>query len=96
MSKLPSGKWTNIFYQVILMVYMIFGFIPIDRIVGGEIGQLLSENIVRQIFNQPFYDYMLTGQVGENIGVALGLILASLLLTFMTIRLSDRKEMQTA
>lgn len=96
MSKLLSGKWTNIFYQVILMVYMIFGFIPIDRIVGGEIGQLLSENIVRQIFTQPFYDYMLTGQVGENIGVALGLILASLLLTFMTIRLSDRKEMQTA
>lgn len=96
MAKLFSGKWVNILYQVILMSFMIFGFLPIDKMIGGQLGEFFSTNFVRQIFNQPLYDYMLTQQPTDNISLALGLLVTSLMIIFITIRIRYRKEMQTA
>lgn len=89
-------KFTNIIYQGVFMLYMLFGFLPLDRMVGGELGAFFSQNFIRLIFNQPFYDYMLTQEFSGNLLLAGSLILVSLLMTFITIRLKQRKELSPA
>lgn len=89
-------KFSNIVYQSFLMLYMVFGFLPIDRMIGGQIGALFSRNFVRLLFNQPFYDYMQTGQLLENWPIFAGLLLTSLIIIGLTIRFKQRRELQLA
>lgn len=86
-------KLTNVFYQGVFMLYMIFGFLPLDRMLGGNLGELFSQNFIRLLFNQPFYDYMLTQDFSGHLILAGSLILVSILITFVTIRLKQRKEL---
>ena len=90
---LVPEKLTAIFYQSFLMFYMIFGFLPIDKIAGGRIAELFSQNTTRKIFNQPFYDYMLSHNFLGNANIALGLIGVTTLLVGLTIIIRNRKEM---
>jgi len=87
---------TRIFYQGAVMIYMIFGFIPIDRMIGGELGAFFSQNFVRLIFNQPLYDYMLNQPVTGNLMIAGSLLLVSLIVSIVTIRIKSRRELAAA
>lgn len=89
-------KYSNIVFQGFLMLYMVFGFLPVDKMIGGEIGSLFSQNIIRLIFNQPFYDYMQTGRLLQNWPIFIGLLLTSLIITGLTIRFKERRELQLA
>src|SRR5690625_2623886 len=87
-------KLSNVFYQILFMFYMIFGFLPIDKLVGGRIGEFFSQNFIRRIFNQPFYDHMLTGNLTGNSLILMGLVLVSILITIFTVRVKQRRELQ--
>jgi len=87
-------KLTTVFYQVPFILYMIFGFIPIDRMVGGEFGEMFSQNFVRLIFNQPLYDFMVNQEITGNLLIAGGLLAASLIIMIFTIRIKRRRELE--
>lgn len=93
---LIPDKLANMIYQGFLMIYMVFGFIPVDRMIGGAIGEFFSQNLVRQLFNQPLYDYMLSGRSFGNVPIMIGLLLASALITILTIQFKERRELHPA
>jgi len=89
-------KLSYVFYQGILMLYMIFGFLPIERMIGGAIGEFFGQNFIREIFNQPFYDYILNQEFSDNLLTAGGLLIVSVLIVSVTIYIKQRKELTTA
>jgi hypothetical protein len=89
-------KLTNLVYQGGFMLYMVFGFLPLDRMIGGDLGEFFNQNFIRQIFNQPFYDYMITQDISGNLILAGSLIFISVALILITIRLKERKELSIA
>lgn len=89
-------KFSYIFYQSIVMLYMIFGFLPIERMVGGVIGEFFGQNFIRKIFNQPFYDYILNQEFSNNLLMAGNLLIVSILVVSVTIYIKQRKELSPA
>jgi len=89
-------KFSNVVFQGFLMLYMVFGFLPLDRMIGGQVGEFFSRNIVRLVFNQPFYDYMQTGRLLQNWPLVIGLLLISSIIIGLTIRFKERRELQLA
>jgi len=87
---------TTFFYQGGFMLYMIFGFLPLDRMIGGEFGAFFSQNFVRLIFNQPLYDFMLNRQLTGSLLIAGGLLVVSFIIMTFTIRFKRRRELETA
>lgn len=88
--------FSNWVYQGVLMLYMLFGFLPVDKMIGGQVGEFFSQNFIRLLFNQPFYDYMQNGRALEHWPVFVGLLAASLLITGLTIRFKHRRELHLA
>lgn len=93
---LVPDKLSNVFFQIVFMFYMVFGFLPLDRMMGGEFGEFFSQNFVRKLFNQPLYDYMLTQDFTQNLGIAIGLLTATFVIIGLTITYKNRRELQTA
>lgn len=89
-------KLSNIFFQLIFMLYMLFGFLPLDRMIGGDIGEFFNQNFVRILFNQPFYDYILTQDFTQNLTIAFALLILTLVITVTTISYKRRKELRPA
>ncbi|WP_407089556.1 hypothetical protein [Ruoffia sp. FAM 26254] len=73
---------------------MILGFLPIDRLIGGEFGEIFSQNYYREIFSQPMIDYILNNDWMSNIGIAVGIVLVSVILIFLVIQLRNRRELK--
>lgn len=89
-------KFSNIVFQGVLMLYMLFGLIPIDKMIGGQIGEFFSQNFVRLLFNQPFYDYMQSGNLLESWPIYIGLVVTSFIIIGLTVRFKQRRELQLA
>ena len=89
-------KLSYVFYQGIVMLYMIFGFLPIERMIGGAIREFFGQNFIREIFNQPFYDYILNQEFSDNLLTAGGLLIVSILVVSVTIYIKQRKELSPA
>lgn len=89
-------KFSNIVFQGVLMLYMLFGFMPIDKMIGGQIEEFFSQNFVRLLFNQPFYDYMQSGNLLESWPIYIGLVVTSFIIIGLTVRFKQRRELQLA
>lgn len=89
-------KFSNIVFQGVLMLYMLFGLMPIDKMIGGQIGEFFSQNFVRLLFNQPFYDYMQSGNLLESWPIYIGLVVTSFIVIGLTVRFKQRRELQLA
>lgn len=87
-------KYVNLVYLIITSLYMILGFLPIDRLIGGEFGEIFSQNYYREIFSQPMIDYILNNDWMSNIGIAVGIVLVSVILIFFVIQLRNRRELK--
>ena len=87
-------KYVNLVYLIITSLYMILGFLPIDRLIGGEFGEIFSQNYYREIFSQPMFDYILNNDWTSNIGIAVGIVLVSVTLIFLVIQLRNRRELK--
>lgn len=93
---LVPGKIAGIFYQVMLMLYMVLGFLPVDKMIGGRLGELFSQNFIRQLFNQPMYDYILNQEFFENTPIAIGLFISTIVIISGTIIIRHRRELSPA
>ena len=87
-------KFISVIYQIITFGYMVFGFLPLDRIVGSQLSGFFSENLLRKIFNQPMYDYMINQQFTEHIGLAIGLAIVGSVTAMLLIIWKTRKELK--
>lgn len=86
-------KWVQPVYQISVIAYMIFATLPFDRIISGRLGQLFDENIFRKLFNQPFYDYFIYGDALTHLPIAFGLIVSTVIITYITIIIQQRREL---
>ncbi len=93
---LVPDKLSNVFFQLIFMLYMLFGFLPLDRMIGGELGEFFNQNFVRRIFNQPFYDFILTQDFTQNLAIAFGLLAVTSVMIWLTVVYKRRRELQPA
>lgn len=91
---LVPDKYTNMVYQLFTMIFMIFGLMPIDRLLGENFQEFFSTNYYREIFSQPMYDYIINQQWNENIGLALGIVIVGVILTLFVILLRTRRELK--
>lgn len=85
-------KYIMVVYQTFNIFFMILGFLPMDQILSGEVGMLFEQNYFRQIFSQPFYDFVLSGNWGANLEIAVGLVVVSVVVIVFIIWWRNRKE----
>ncbi|UUX34735.1 ABC transporter permease [Fundicoccus culcitae] len=89
---LPS-KYTELFYQGFTVIYLLLGLIPIEQFLGDSFRSFFEVNHFRQIFQQPMYDFILTQEWGQHIGLALGLLAFVIIMTWLIIAYRTRKEL---
>lgn len=89
-----SDKASYILYQLITMVYMIFGFLPVERMVGGALGDFFNRNVVRELFNQPIYDYILGDNLAMIFPLFISIFLVSVVFISVTIFIKDRRDVR--
>lgn len=87
-------KFISVIYQIITFSYMVFGFLPLDRIVGSQLSGFFSENLLRKIFNQPMYDYMTNQHFTDHIGLAISLTTIGSVTAILLIIWKTRKELK--
>lgn len=87
-------RYANVVYQVFTMIFMIFGFMPIDRLLGENFQDFLSTNYYREIFSEPMYDYIINQQWNNHIGLAFGIVIVGVILTLIVIQLRTRRELK--
>lgn len=86
-------KVSGVAYQLFIAIYMIFGLIPFDQILGESAKAILQTNYFRQIFQQPFYDYIIYRDWGQHSLLAVVFVVIVILLTAMIITIRSRKEL---
>lgn len=87
-------KFINIFYQIIMMIFMLFGFLPLDQILGNELSEFFSNSVFRKVFNQPMYDYILNREWNEHLMLGLGLLVINVIAIACLVLWRERKELR--
>lgn len=93
---LIPDKYASLVYQLFTTVFMLFGFMPLDRLLGEKYQAFFSANYYRELFSDPMYDYMISQQWQGHLGQAFGIIIVGIILVGGIILIRTRRELKAA